>query len=247
MRAIANGMEGNTAPEKKKKDWTIPVSIVVAGIFVAFAVVYNIGKPSSSTVDVNNAAGRVGEIIIPPVTPADHIEGNANAPIKIVEYSDLECPFCKDFHATLNNVISIYGDQVALIYRHFPLAQLHPKAPAEAQAAECAYKLGGNNAFFSYIDQVFSVTPSNNGLDPAELPRVASQIGLNAADFNACLGSDYGQALIQREYNDAVQSGGQGTPYTIIMNSAGKKYVMNEAQPLDRVRAVIDQAIKENL
>lgn len=236
----------NPVIERRKRDWTIPISIVVAGLLISFALVYNAGKSANNQANLGSAAAGQGDIVVPPVTSADHIEGNVNAPIKIIEYSDLECPFCKEFHATLNNVLSIYGDQVALIYRHFPLAQLHSKAPHEAQAAECAYKLGGNSAFFDFVNQVFTVTPSNNGLDPAELPQIASQIGLNVSDFNACLNSDYGQALIQQEYNDAVQAGGQGTPYTIVENNAGKKYVINGAQPLDQVRATIDQAIKEN-
>ena len=74
-----------------------------------------------------------------PVTREDHIKGNPDAPIKIVEYSDFECPFCKRFHDTMNEVMSeVDNGQVAWVFRHFPLDQLHPvKARAVAVASEC--------------------------------------------------------------------------------------------------------------
>ncbi len=236
--------------EKKQRDWLLPASILIAALLVSVSLIYNAGKkPDTAAANQANlgaASGDAGTINVPPVTSADHIDGNPNAPVKIIEYSDLECPFCKEFHATLNAAMTIYGDQVALVYRHFPLAQLHSKAPAEAQAAECAYKLGGNTAFFKFVNQVFTVTPSNNGLDPTELPKIAGQIGLDVTQFEACQASDYGKALIQQEYNDAINAGGQGTPYTIVVNNAGKKYVIDGAQSLTSVEATINQAIKES-
>lgn len=244
-------MEDETPKEtKKQRDWLLPASILIAALLVSVSLVYNAGKkPDASAANQANlgaASGDTQSITVPPVTSADHIDGNPNAPVKIIEYSDLECPFCKEFHATLNAVLSIYGDQVALVYRHFPLAQLHSKAPAEAQAAECAYKQGGNTAFFKFINQVFTITPSNNGLDPAELPKIAGQIGLNVADFQACQASDYHKSLIQQEYNDAIKAGGQGTPYSIVVNNAGKKYVINGALPLASVENTVNQALKES-
>ncbi|HEY4512123.1 MAG TPA: thioredoxin domain-containing protein [Candidatus Paceibacterota bacterium] len=104
-----------------------------------------------------------------PVTAKDHIKGNSSAPVKIVEYSDLECPFCKRFHATMLEVMSTYGKdgKVAWVFRHFPLAQLHSKAPKEAEAAECAAELGGNDGFWKFVDKINELTPSNNKLDQA--------------------------------------------------------------------------------
>ena len=236
-----------TPKEKKQKDWLLPASIVVAALLVSVSLVYNAGKKPDTAVNQANlgaAANAPSVTNVPPVTSADHIEGNPNAPVKVIEYSDLECPSCKEFHATLNAVLSVYGDQIALVYRHFPLAQLHSKAPAEAQAAECAYKQGGNTAFFNFINQVFTVTPSNNGLDPAELPKIAGQIGLDVSQFTACQASDYGKALIQQEYNDAINAGGQGTPYSIVINSAGQKYPIDGALPIANVESIINQALK---
>jgi len=104
-------------------------------------------------------------INVAPVGQDDYIFGNPEAEIKIVEFSDLECPFCKSFHVTLHQVVQEYDGKVAWIYRHFPIDSRHPKADAEAVAVECAGKLGGNEMFWKYIDKLFEVTPSNNGFD----------------------------------------------------------------------------------
>ena len=104
-----------------------------------------------------------------PVSSDDHILGNVNAKIIIVEYSDLECPFCKMFHNTMHQVVEKNNGDVAWIYRHYPIPQLHPKAFHEAEATECAWEQGGNSVFWKYTDKIFEITPSNNGLDEAKL------------------------------------------------------------------------------
>ncbi|HEY4512581.1 MAG TPA: thioredoxin domain-containing protein [Candidatus Paceibacterota bacterium] len=103
------------------------------------------------------------------VTSADHIKGSLSASVKIVEYSDLECPFCKRFHTTMQEVMNTYNKdgKVAWVFRHFPLAQLHSKAPKEAEATECAAELGGNDGFWKFVDKINEITPSNNKLDQA--------------------------------------------------------------------------------
>ena len=104
-----------------------------------------------------------------PVSSDEHILGNANAKIIVVEYSDLECPFCKVFHNTMHQVVEKSNGDVAWVYRQYPIPQLHPKAFHEAEATECAWEQGGNKAFWKYIDKVFEITPSNNGLDESKL------------------------------------------------------------------------------
>ena len=94
---------------------------------------------------------------VKPVTGEDHIRGDVNASVKVIEFSDFECPFCKSFHASMKQVMQSYtkDGKVAWVYRHFPIDQLHSKARKEAQAAECAGELGGNNAFWSFADGLF--------------------------------------------------------------------------------------------
>lgn len=180
-----------------------------------------------------------------PVSKDDHIRGNPDASVKIVEYSDTECPFCKRFHPTMLQVMDEYGKdgKVAWVYRHFPLDQLHSKARKEAEATECAAELGGNDTFWSYLDRLMEVTPANNGLDLAELPKIAEYVGLDTAKFNECLSSGRYAQKIEKHVQDAIATGGQGTPWSIVVGKNGKKYPLSGAQPYEAVKQLIDSAL----
>ena len=127
-----------------KSQYVLPITIVVAGLLIAGAV-FLVGK-SGTTPTPNTQSGNPQNITLPPVTSADHILGNPNAAVKVIEYADLECPYCKIFETTMHQVMDYYGQsgQVAWVYRPFPLAQIHSKAPEEAEAAECAADQGGD-------------------------------------------------------------------------------------------------------
>ena len=188
---------------------------------------------------------------VKPVSGEDHIRGNANAPVKIIEFSDFECPFCKDFHASMRQVMNDYekDGKVAWVYRHFPLDQIHSKARKEAQAAECAAEVGGNKAFWTFADGLFEIAPSNNRLDLALLPKIAEGMGLDKAKFAACLEGDQRggkfAAHIEANEQDAMTAGGTGTPYSLVINSKGHIFPVNGAMPSEAVKAIIDAALKE--
>src|SRR3989338_11101801 len=129
--------------EKEKNALTVPLAIVVAGIIIGGAIFVTregqvksvFQKPVEQIMPSNTA-----DISSRPVDLNDHLLGNPNAPIIMVEYSDLECPFCKFFHKTMQSLMDVYGKdgKIAWVYRHFPL-DIHPKAPKEAEATECAF------------------------------------------------------------------------------------------------------------
>lgn len=189
---------------------------------------------------------------VTPVDQEDHIFGDSSAPVKLIEFSDFECPFCKRFHKTMKRLMDEYGDdgRVAWVYRHFPLDSIHSKARKEAQAAECANELGGNEAFWAYADRIFEVTPSNNGLDLQKLPQLAEQIGLDRRKFEACLEGDARGGKyaghIEADLQDATTSGGTGTPFVLVVARNGKTYPINGAQPYEVVKSIIELALKEN-
>jgi len=100
------------------------------------------------------------DLDIPSITiEGDHTNGNADARIQIVEYSDFDCPFCGRFHETMNQVMAKYGESgdVAWTYRHFPLEQIHPQAKAKAVASECVADLGGNDKFWEFSNIMFGM------------------------------------------------------------------------------------------
>ena len=218
------------------RNYALPITIVVAGVLIAGAVFWS-GKNSTAT-----PSGTENPQNVRAYTPGvDHILGNPDAPVKVVEYYDLECQHCKLFNTTMHQVMDYYGagGQVAWISRPFPLASIHSKAPKEAEAAECAAEQGGDTAYYAYVDKIFEVTPSNNGLDLAQLPVIAGQVGLNVDTFNTCLNSGKFTKKITESYNEAIKAGGQGTPYTLIM--VGQDSVaLNGAQPYSSMRAAID-------
>lgn len=230
----------------------VPGAIIIAGVLIAGAVILSGGKPSSNNTVTNTqpqvAVKETGDLEkMKPVTAEDHIRGDANAPVKIVEYSDTECPFCKRFHDTMKQVIDEYGKdgKVAWVYRHFPLDQLHSKARKEAVALECANEQGGNDKFWSYADRLYEITPANNGLDPTELPKIAQYVGLDTAKFNTCLGSTKYDKHIEDEVQNAQATGGNGTPWSIVIGKNGKKYPLSGAQPYDSIKQLIETALQE--
>lgn len=177
----------------------------------------------------------------------DHIRGNPAAPVTLIEYSDFECPFCKRFHATVKKVVDESGGRVRWVYRHFPLDEIHPvKARKEAAAAECAAELGGNDAFWKFADRFFDLTPSNNNTDiDTVLPRIAGEIGLDKARFASCLASGRYDRRIAEDHQDALASGGRGTPWSIIVAKSGKMYPLSGAQPYTAVKQLVDLALQE--
>jgi len=91
-----------------------------------------------------------------PVDENDWIRGEDNARITVIEYSDLDCPFCKDFHVSTTNLINDYDQDVRWVFRHMPIDGLHPDARNKAEASECIGELGGADAFWKYIDTLFT-------------------------------------------------------------------------------------------
>jgi len=94
---------------------------------------------------------------VPPTTSADHIYGNQNAPITIIEYSDFECPYCKTFHPILKQTVDQSNGGVKWVYRSFPI---HQDSFKELLAAECVAKIKGNDAFWKYGDLLFGIQSS---------------------------------------------------------------------------------------
>ena len=238
-------------PEAKQSisSLSTPIAIVIAGALIAGAVY--MGTSSGSTANApqpQDAAQQTGDLEQMRVISADdHIRGNQDAPVKIVEYSDTECPFCKRFHETMKQVMDEYGKdgKVAWVYRNFPLDQLHQKARNEATAIECAGELGGNDKFWAYADRLYEVTPSNDGLDPMELHNIAQYIGLDMTKFNTCLTSEKFTKHIEDDVQNAVATGGNGTPWSIVVTKSGKKYPLSGAQPYEAVKQLIEVALKD--
>jgi len=219
------------------KSYLLPISIVLVGVLAAGSI-FLLSRGGTTPLG--------GTALVRAVDASDHILGNPEAPVIVIEYSDLECPYCKDFHETMAQVMNYYGKsgKVAWVFRNFPIPQLHSKAPKEAEAAECAAAQGGNEAFFTYINKVFAITPSNNGLNLASLPQIAEEMGLDRQIFEQCLSSGIYTQKVSQAYTQAVAEGAQGTPHTVIMARGENILTLSGNQPYASMRAAIDEVLR---
>jgi protein-disulfide isomerase len=180
-----------------------------------------------------------------PVTSADHVRGNKNAKITMITYSDFECPYCKKFHPIAKQIFAAYGDKINWVYRHYPLDFHDPMATKEAVSSECVAELGGNDAFWNYVDMIYDKTKSGgNGLTEDNLISFAGAVGVNQLSFKTCLSSGKYDAIIKQEIIDGEKSGVKGTPGNIFVNNGnGDVSVLNGAQKLDNFKKLIDKML----
>ena len=217
---------------------SLPSAIVIAATILAIAIIWASGKATPKAVPANTDTVPVTtsqgvNINMRAITSTDHIFGNPNAPIRIVEYSDPSCPFCKMFSPTIEKVADTYGasGNVAWIYRSFPLDKpdangniLHKNAGHESQAIECAGSVGGNDKYWIFLRRLYAVTPSvtgqtPNGLDQSQLPVIAKFAGIDETAFNTCLDNGQMKAKVEADYVDGVNAGVNGTPFSIFVLS----------------------------
>lgn len=181
---------------------------------------------------------------IPTIGDNDRIRGNKDAKVTILEYSDLECPFCKQFHPTVVQAVSEYSNDVRWVYRHFPLDQIHSKADKEAEASECAFELGGNDGFWKFIDKIYEVSPTNNGLDLTTIPSLANQLGLNGAAIQSCIDSGKYADKVEADYQGGISAGIGGTPGVFILNDQGKGWTLPGAVDIATLKKAVEEALK---
>ena len=237
----------------RSRQITTPQAIIVAGVLIGLGIFF--GDAVRGTSDLGSPAKNSDKIVLggqdpvlSPITSSDHVTGNTrDANVVLVEFSDLECPFCKVFHPTAKQ-LAADNPNVMLVYRHFPLP-IHPLAQKESEAAECAASLGGKDMFWLYIDRIFEITPSNNKLNPALLTSTAKELGLDENKFNECLSGGTFEKFVKDQIDDGVAAGVNGTPNTIVLIKKGNNYEpfasINGAQPLKAAQSIVDSATKE--
>ncbi|HEY3092363.1 MAG TPA: thioredoxin domain-containing protein [Vicinamibacterales bacterium] len=166
------------------------------------------------------------------VNPDDPSDGKADAAVTVVEYSDFQCPFCLRVMPTLKQLRAKYGDRMRLVWKDFPLTQIHPQAFVAAQAGNCAREQG---KFWELHDKMFG---SQSALQPDALKKYAAEAGLDTTKFNQCLDTSKYEARVQ----DAIRAGGrlgiQSTP-TVFVNGR----MINGAQPIEVFQGVIDEEL----
>lgn len=184
---------------------------------------------------------------LPEVTNDDWVKGNRKAKVALVEYSDTECPFCKSFHPTAQQIVDTYKDEVMWVYRHYPLS-FHQNAQKQAEATECAGSLGGNDAFWKYTDAIYDRTEAGGtGFALDKLVPLAKEMGLNEARFKECLDSGKMAEVVKEEMDAGTQAGITGTPGNVILNiETGETRLLPGAVPFDQIKPIIDEFLAQS-
>ncbi len=213
------------------------VMVLLVGALLIALNVYSTGQ-------LREREAHVPSILIRPVTGDDHIRGSRDAPVQMIVFTDFECPYCKSLHQrTLPLLQKDYGSSLVIVYRHFPLPRFS-KSQTEAEASECAYLLGGDEAFWDYADNIFTTTPSENGLDLDELPKIAQRVGLDVGQFEKCLAGGKGAARVEADKREGVVAGISITPSIVFRHR--NTTVLVEGSYLSRIRAAIDYLLEKD-
>jgi protein-disulfide isomerase len=159
-------------------------------------------------------------------------KGSAPAPVTIVEFSDFHCPFCKGVLPTLSQLESQYGDKVRLVFRDYPIDNLHPAARKAHEAARCANEQG---KFWAYHDALFANAPKAS---PEQLKTYVQEVGLDVAAFEQCANSETYQAAVQRDLEEGSRVGVTGTPAFFINGR-----LVSGAQSLESFVRVIEEEL----
>ncbi|HYC34645.1 MAG TPA: thioredoxin domain-containing protein [Candidatus Paceibacterota bacterium] len=227
-----------------KNNLAIPIAIVLAGALIAGAIFITNQKAQrvATAPEIQKA-----DIVVPPITSDDHMLGNPNAKIMIVEYSDFECPYCQDFHPVMKQVMDKYGKdgEVAWVYRHYWAVRKHPQtgkifhplAGEAAEASECVAELGGESKFWAFNDNIFQ-SKSTQVEKLGRLSDIAAEVGVDKAAFETCLKSDKYAPLVQKAYDEAVKLGVTGTPTSFIIVE-GVVYPISGYIPFEELELIL--------
>ena len=182
---------------------------------------------------------------IPEVTDQDHIRGNKDAKVVLIEYSDYQCPYCNKFHPTMKEVMDNYGDQVAWVYRHFPLS-FHPYAQILGEASECVASYAGNDEFWNFSDDVYASMADKSiyeedgeTISDETILSKAVSAGANRADIEKCLDSSEMTNRVKNQAAAAGQAGITGTPGTVIVSEKGGYELIPGALPYVQVEQML--------
>ncbi len=225
----------------------VPLAIVFGFGLIAAAIYFSgIGGSTTATLPPTTGGENapVVQANIKPVDENDYIKGNPNAPILIVEYSDYDCPFCKNFHETMNQIMNEYGvtGKVAWVYRQFPIPQLHPNAPRISEAALCVGEVAGNDAFWKFSDLIFEERNINEATNITRIPEYAVTAGADRDAFQACLESGTQKAVVEASFNEGAAAGIKGTPHSFVL-VGNQQAAIEGAQPYEVVKQIVENLL----
>lgn len=206
---------------KKNTLWKITTFLFAALFLLSLFGIFNgNGKVIKEIIPSDNSPPASGNLKVE-IENNDPVLGGKSAELSIVEFSDFQCPFCGRAHddalADFKKSSYFTDGQVNLIYKQFPLTNIHSYAQKAAEASLCAQD---QEKFWEYHDLLFA---NQEALDDTSLKAYAQQLGLDGATFNNCLDNGEKEPEVSKESQQAIIAGGQGTPYFVVINTKNKK------------------------
>lgn len=235
------------------------VAAYMLGSFWAKTQILNGGVGSNNVLAANNPTGNAAPQPVPEDTGPQNVSidddpvlGNEDAQVTMIDFTDYECPFCKQyFDQTFSQIKKDYIDtgKIKYVVRDLPLS-FHQNAHKEAQAAECAREQGGDETYFRYHDEMFKRTTSNGtGLALDKLSVIAIDLGLDGSALQECLDAEKYKAEVDKDFADAATVGATGTPTFFIGKSTGDGVIIGTklvgAQPYSAFKTIIDQQLTQ--
>jgi protein-disulfide isomerase len=159
------------------------------------------------------------------------VRGPETAPISIIEFSDFQCPFCRQVQPALTELQTRYGDKIRWSFKDLPLSSIHPQAQGAAEAARCAADQG---KFWEFRAAMFAST----NITPELFQTTADGLGVNSDEFKACLDSRRHREAVLADSEEAQSLGISGTPAFVING-----VLLSGAQPLENFVSVIDREL----
>jgi protein-disulfide isomerase len=229
---------------KQKK--ALFVACLVALCAVLFAWLFTHNTPTATTSPAANdfpdirASGTSTHI-----TQEDHILGSPDALVFLVVYTDFQCPFCREYHGTLRTIMDIYGPsgEVALIYRHMPLVQLHPHSPTYHLASECVHEQMDDIGFWKFTDTLFESAAHTNTASSTVLTALAVQAGARENEFRICMQEERYTARVQQNFDTGWEKDIRKTPYTILVTPY-QEIVIDELRSFKTIAASLETILR---
>jgi protein-disulfide isomerase len=227
--------------DETKNGWTLPIAIVFAGAVIAFAI-YATHKQAAASTNGNPELTR-------PVSASDHIIGKPTAPVVVIEYTDVDSEYSKDFQSVMEQVMQEYGPNgnVAWVYRDFPLTDQDTNSEEDDEAAECVSHLGQPQDFFTFIDAMQAEAPGDSQIDPSDYDALVGNMGISTGTFDQCLSAHTYESKVDADYQNGTQIGVTGTPYSVIEVKGQKPVVISGYVPYATMKQVLDTEIQKSL
>ena len=223
---------------KRAFPFLLPVAIVIAGGILAGAIYTVRVQERIPTQEVTTS-------LIRPLQEDDHIIGSPDSEVVLITYSDIDCEYCKEFQATLSQLMSEYAPEgrVAWVYRHFPITGTHTHSGTHAKASECVASVAGEYYFFRFIDALHQQAPETAEFNPLKYPDVLASLGVNQAAFDACMDQDLFAEKVAVDAENAVLIGATGAPYTVILIQGNEPIPVSGSLPYYSMKQVIEEAL----